>query len=346
MKNNKISKAFRIREELISFHINPLKADLDELFESRGIFEDNIKQIDEVFNQWSEELQMSHEDRVGKMISRVDLVAEIEEYEELIENLKYHYNPEDIDFIIKNMNSKDIEAIPEYGKMRVYWFLRDIWKSLKMKIQKDQDLEASMISENEFKIQNHTIEKIEKLETIITKRLPIQSQEEIINSIQSIYNTMEINMDVKKQTESILIKAPKRYKIIRLKVIEIKNEIDRTNRMIWENINTVENFIVPNIAALESTLQELETSRNEISDNLDEVVQAITDLNQQIEEIYIQQQENMNPEIVKILRGQVSKEDCEKELEEMSTKIKLLEEEIKCKLNLFYYIKITKFRKS
>lgn len=120
LKNSKISKAFRIREELINFHINPLKAELDELLESKGIFEDNIRQIDEVYSQCNEELQMSHEDRVGKMISRVDLVAEIEEYEELIDNLKYHYSPEDIDFIIKNMNCKDIESIPEYGKMRIY----------------------------------------------------------------------------------------------------------------------------------------------------------------------------------------------------------------------------------
>ena len=333
LKNSKISKAFRIREELINFHINPLKAELDELLESKGIFEDNIRQIDEVYSQCNEELQMSHEDRVGKMISRVDLVAEIEEYEELIDNLKYHYSPEDIDFIIKNMNCKDIESIPEYGKMRIYWFLRDICKSLKMKIQKDQDLEASMISENEFKLQTQSLDKLEHLETIIIKRLPIQSQEEIINSIQSIYTLMEISMDVKKQTELIQMKAPKRYKVIRQKVTEIKNEIDKTNRMIIENINSVENFIEPNITALQSTLQELESSRCEINESLFEVSQTIDDLNQQIEEIYVQQQENMNPEISKILRGQVSKEDWEKELEEMSLKIKSLEEEIKCKFS-------------
>lgn len=178
-----------------------------------------------------------------------------------------------------------------------------------MKIQKDQDLEASMISENEFKLQTQSLDKLEHLETIIIKRLPIQSQEEIINSIQSIYTLMEISMDVKKQTELIQMKAPKRYKVIRQKVTEIKNEIDKTNRMIIENINSVENFIEPNITALQSTLQELESSRCEINESLFEVSQTIDDLNQQIEEIYVQQQENMNPEISKILRGQVSKED-------------------------------------
>lgn len=188
-----------------------------------------------------------------------------------------------------------------------------------------------MISESEFRIQTQTFEQLEDLETIIIKRLPIHSQEEIIIAIQSIYDSMEINMNVKKHAESILLKAPKRYKVISQKVREIQSEIAKTDVMIQENINTVENFILPNINGLESTLQELESTRGEIEQNLAEVNQAIDELSRSISEVYAKQSESCNPEIVKIIKGYVSKEDCEKELEDMSNKIKSLEDEIKCK---------------
>lgn len=119
-EKRKITKAFKIREELINLHISPMRMELNELIESKDILKDNLRNIREVYSQCHEELQMSQEDQIGKMMSRVDLVAEIEEYEELIENLKAHYSSEEIEFIIKNLNMKDIESIPEYGKMRVY----------------------------------------------------------------------------------------------------------------------------------------------------------------------------------------------------------------------------------
>lgn len=62
---------------------------------------------------------MSNEDKVGKMLSRVDLVAEVEEYEELIEGLKQYYTPEEVDFVMKNP-SYTPQKVSEFAKMRVY----------------------------------------------------------------------------------------------------------------------------------------------------------------------------------------------------------------------------------
>lgn len=59
-------------------------------------------------------------------------------------------------------------------------------KSLKVKIQKDQDLEASMLSETEFRNQTSTFDKLEELETIIVKRLPILSLDELTTEIQQV----------------------------------------------------------------------------------------------------------------------------------------------------------------
>ena len=330
-EKKRINKAYKIREEMLNFRINPLKQELEELNISKTIFEENLVQINEVYNQCYEEYQMSNEDKIGKMISRVDLVAEIEEYEELIENLKHHYSSEEIEFIIKHLRSESKEVIKEFGKMRVYCFLRDVCKSLKIKIQKDQDLEASMLSEAEFKMQTHTFDKLEELETIITKRLPILSQDEVIETIQSICESMEIKMSIVAQAQSIMSKADKRFRSIRHKVLEIKQEIDRTENFIRENINTVENFIVPSIEALDGTLNELESSKQEIDVNLEEVSQAIQELEDKIEEVYTEQNDKLNPEIIATLNGQVSMEDCEKELENMHNKIKAFEDELKRK---------------
>jgi len=107
IEKKRINKAFKIRDELINLRINPMKQELKELEESKAIFEENLAQIHEVFQQCHEELLMSNEDRVGKMISRVDLVAEIEEYEELLENLKSYYSADEVEFILKlQMESK------------------------------------------------------------------------------------------------------------------------------------------------------------------------------------------------------------------------------------------------
>jgi chromosome segregation ATPase len=323
-EKKKVNKALKIREEIINFRINPMKQELEELKESKTIFQDNMVQIEEVNSQWYEEYQMSSEDRIGKMLSRVDLVAEIEEYEELIENLKWHYSPEEVDFILRHINRNDKDVVKEFGGLREFWFLKEVWKSLKTKIQKDQDLEASMLSEKEFKLHTQTVDKLEELETIIEKRLPILNKEEIIDAVQSIWDWMDIKMKIEVQTNSISEKAGKRYEIIKRKVVEIKNEIDKTDNYIRENINTVENFIVPNISALEETLGDLENSKLEIISNIEEVTQAIEELEAKIQEVISEQSDKLDPYM-----SEVSMEECEQELELMSDKIKKFEDEIK-----------------
>jgi len=328
-EKKRINKALKIREELINFRINPMKRELSALQESKLIFEENWCQLTEVYSQCYEEYQMSNEDKVGKMISRVDLVAEIEEYEELIENIKNYYSVEEVNFIMKYIGSEDPVIIQEFGEMRVFWFLKDICASLKSKIQEDQDLEASMLSEMEFKTQTQTFDKLEELETIITKRLPILSQDEIIQAMQSICDLMEIKIQIKAQVSSIFGKAGKRYEVIRKKLLEIKNEIDRTDTFICENINTVENFILPNIDALEGTIHELKSSKDEVSANIEEVTQAIEEFEEKIQDVFNQQNEKLNPQIIDAIEGEVSMEECEHELELMNNKIKNLEDEIK-----------------
>lgn len=60
----------------------------------------------------------------------------------------------------------DEVIIDEFGNLRISNFLRDVCQSLKNKIQKNQDLEASMMSEMEFKGQNEVIDRLEELEII------------------------------------------------------------------------------------------------------------------------------------------------------------------------------------
>ena len=84
IEKKRISKAFKIQEELVNLRINPMKQQLQELIGSKTIYEDNLQQLDEVKLQCEEEILMSNEDKIGKMMSRVDLVAEVEEYEELL----------------------------------------------------------------------------------------------------------------------------------------------------------------------------------------------------------------------------------------------------------------------
>lgn len=125
---------------------------------------------------------MCNEDKVGKMISRVDLVAEREEYEELLENL----------------TSEGPETLPEFEKFRVYLFLRDICRSLKTRIEKDQDLEASLMSELDFKCQTTTVDKLEELDTIITKKLTMLLQDDKLNMLdQMSINHSEIDRRMK-----------------------------------------------------------------------------------------------------------------------------------------------------
>lgn len=138
-------------------------------------------------------------------------------------------------------------------------------------------------------------------------------------------------MSIVAQTQSIMSKADKRFRSVKHKVLEVKQEIDKTENFIRENINTVENFIIPSIEALEGTLSELESSKQEIDMNLEEVSQAIQELEDKIQEVYSEQNDKLNPEIIATLNGQVSLEDCEKELENMHNKIKAFEEEIKRK---------------
>lgn len=195
-----------------------------------------------------------------------------------------------------------------------------------------------MISESEFKLQTHTVDKLEELETIIVKRLPILTLDEITEAIQAICESMGIKMRIKTQTESITSKAEKRLKAVRHRVIEVKDEMDKTDTYIRENINTVENFIIPNIEALECTLDELDSSRNEIYVNLEDVSQAIEEIEDRINDVYNEQNDRLTPEIIKTLDGQVSMEDCEKELENMSNKIRLLEDEIKGTVSYLIYI--------
>ena len=84
IEKKRISKAFKIQEELVNLRLNPMKQQLQELIASKTIYEDNLQQLDEVKLQCEEEILMSNEDKIGKMMSRVDLVAEVEEYEELL----------------------------------------------------------------------------------------------------------------------------------------------------------------------------------------------------------------------------------------------------------------------
>ena len=84
IEKKRISKAFKIQEELVNLRLNPMKQQLQELIGSKTIYEDNLQQLDEVKLQCEEEILMSNEDKIGKMMSRVDLVAEVEEYEELL----------------------------------------------------------------------------------------------------------------------------------------------------------------------------------------------------------------------------------------------------------------------
>jgi hypothetical protein len=51
LKNKRINKAFKIRDEIINFRINPLRQEMYELHESKTIFEENLMQLEEVYAQ-------------------------------------------------------------------------------------------------------------------------------------------------------------------------------------------------------------------------------------------------------------------------------------------------------
>lgn len=50
-EKKRINKAFKIREEMLNIRLNPLKQELSDLQESKSIFEDNLYQLNEVYNQ-------------------------------------------------------------------------------------------------------------------------------------------------------------------------------------------------------------------------------------------------------------------------------------------------------
>lgn len=141
---------------------------------------------------------------------------------------------------------------------------------------------------------------------------------------------MDIKMNISAETQSIMKKQRKRFEGIRQKVSEITTEIDKVDQYINENINTVENFIFPNLEALESTLDELSSSKIEVLANIDEVDAAIDEIEQRIDQISKDQNSKLKPEILQSLDQQsLSMEDCENELESMSERIHNLENEIK-----------------
>lgn len=51
IEKKRISKAFKIQEELVNLKINPMKQELTELYDSKSAFEENITQIEEVHQQ-------------------------------------------------------------------------------------------------------------------------------------------------------------------------------------------------------------------------------------------------------------------------------------------------------
>lgn len=83
--------------------------------------------------------------------------------------------------------------------------------------------------------------------------------------------------------------------------------------------------------ALESTILELESSKSEILFSLEEVNDSIIDLESNIDRVYEEQNDKLNPEIIDTLNGHYTKKEVENDLEIINNKIKQLEEEIKCK---------------
>ena len=69
---------------------------------------------------------MGNEDKTGKMIERVDLVAEIEEYEEIINNFKAYkyklitdiyssnYSKEEVEFVVQNIDNLTSEDLRQF----------------------------------------------------------------------------------------------------------------------------------------------------------------------------------------------------------------------------------------
>ena len=106
--------------------------------------------------------------------------------------------------MLNNYFEEDENIIEEFGKLRISNFLRDICRSLKNKIQKNQDLEASLMSEVEFKGQNEVVDKLDELEIIASTRLPVFSIEEVVQPIQEICESLDINIDISEQTSLIM----------------------------------------------------------------------------------------------------------------------------------------------
>lgn len=70
---------------------------------------------------------------------------------------------------------------------------------------------------------------------------------------------------------------------------------------------TISKCIVPNMNALESTIHELEASRYEIQHSLEEVNDSISELELNINRVFEEQNDKLNPEIIETLNGQCSK---------------------------------------
>ena len=60
------------------------------------------------------------------------------------------------------------------------------------------------MSEVEFKGQNEVVDKLDELEIIASTRLPVFSIEEVVQPIQEICESLDINIDISEQTSLIM----------------------------------------------------------------------------------------------------------------------------------------------
>lgn len=165
-------------------------------------------------------------------------------------------------------------------------FLKDVCKSLKNEIQKNQDLEASLLSEGDFKAQNDVVDRLEELEAITTARLPVLSDEEVILNIQQICDSLDIKINLSEQTKCIIKKSRKCFLAIKFKLSEIKIEIEKTEDCLNRNIQD-SNIIVSNQEILVSTMSDLQISKLEVEGSIQEVDGSIEVHQTKLEQDYL-----------------------------------------------------------
>lgn len=83
--------------------------------------------------------------------------------------------------------------------------------------------------------------------------------------------------------------------------------------------------------ALESTLNELSTSKIEIEQSILEVAESICELEDSINHVYQEQSEKVSPDLMNLVNQNCSKQEIENDMQIIQNKIHQLEEEIKCK---------------